>query len=322
MRVIFMQICLWEQNRLKPLPLEDLKANFNRGVWIDITDPAIEDMQNVADSLNIPRHVLIGKLRSNYPHVDAYPEYVKVFVWHLVPFVEGKTSSFHRNPVIVLINKTSVITISHSRTNISERIPSGLAEKGLADFSLRARVIYLVMMHLLERYEHFTERFEGAAERLEAMIPPWPRDFYAEAFDMRKDASSFLRVLRHFRALVESLSKGRFSLSFTEEEMQLFDSVYDRAVGAEENTEMSLEIVKDLIEMHLDTVSHDMNRAMRLMAAITCIVVIPSVIANMLGMNLIDVPWPWQLWQVVSISVSGAALLAAYFYRKGWLTEA
>jgi magnesium transporter len=317
-----MRIRLWEQSSLNPLPLSDLKASFNRPVWIDITDPTIEDMENVADSLGIPRHVLIGKLRSNYPHVDTYPEYVKIFVWHLAPSLEGKPSSFHRNPVIVIINKDCAVTISHSRTNISEGISSGLTKGGPEGFSLRTRVIYLAMLHLLERCEDFAEQFEGTAERLEAAIPPWPRDFYAESFDIRKDASSFLRVLRHFRTLVESLSKGRFSLSFTEKEMQLFDSVYDRAVGAEETTETSLEIVKDLIEMHLDTVSHDMNRAMRLMAAITCIVVIPSVVANMLGMNLIDVPWPWQLWQIVSISVSGAALLAAYFYRKGWLTEA
>jgi magnesium transporter len=315
-----MQIRLWEESNLKPMPLSDLKANFNRPVWIDITDPTVEDMGNVANSLSIPRHVLVGKLRSNYPHVDAYPEYVKVFMWHLAPIQEGKSFSFQRNPVILLINKTCVITISHSRTGVSERISNRLSEKGIESYSLRTRVIYLAIMHLLERYEDFAEQLERTAEKLEGAIPPWPRDFYAESFNIRKDASGFLRVLRHFRTLIESLSKGRFSLSFTEEEMQLFDSVYDRAVGAEENAETSLEIVKDLIEMHLDTVSHDMNRAMRLMAAITCIVVVPSVIANMLGMNLVDTPWPWQLWQVVSISVLVAVLLAAYFYRKGWLT--
>jgi magnesium transporter len=317
--MILMQIRLWEQGNLKPSPLDDLRANFNRPAWIDITDPTVGDMQSVADALSIPRHVLIGKLRSNYPHVDTYPEYVKIFAWHLTSSLEGRESSYHKNPVIVLANRNCVVTVSHSRTNIPETISNELGEKGLTDLSLRARVIYLVMRYLLERYEHFAEQFERAAEKLEEAIPPWPRDFYAESFNIRKDASRFLRLLRHFRTLVESLPKGRFSLSFTEEEMQLLDTVYDRAVGAEETTEMSLEIVKDLIEMHLDTVSHDMNRAMRLMAAITCIVAIPSVIGALLGMNLIDVPWPWQLWQVTSIGASAAILLAAYFYRKGWL---
>jgi len=83
---------------------------------------------------------------------------------------------------------------------------------------------------------------------------------------------------------------------------------------------MSLEIIKDLIDMHLDTVSHDMNRAMRLIAAITCIVAIPSVVGALLGMNLVDVPWPWQLWQVAMIAFSAAMALGAYFYMKGWLT--
>jgi len=113
--------------------------------------------------------------------------------------------------------------------------------------------------------------------------------------------------------------EGDSQIPFTGEEMRILDGVYDRAVGAEETTETSLETIRDLISLHLDTLSHDMNRAMRLLASITAIVAIPSVIGSLLGMNLRDVPWPWELWQVAAVSVSVAVLLAAYFYKKGWL---
>jgi magnesium transporter len=129
-----------------------------------------------------------------------------------------------------------------------------------------------------------------------------------ESFNVRKDASLNLRLLKHLRTLIESLMKGRLPISFTEEERQLFDTIYDRTVGAEEITEMSLEVIKDLIDMHLDTVSHDMNRAMRLIAAITCIVAVPSVVGTLLGMNLVDVPWPWQLWQVAMIAFLASSI--------------
>ena len=82
---------------------------------------------------------------------------------------------------------------------------------------------------------------------------------------------------------------------------------------------MSLDVIRDLISMHLDTASHDMNKAMQFMAAITAIVAIPSVIGALLGMNLIDAPWPEQLWQVATVGFVATSLLAAYFYRKGWL---
>ena len=157
---------------------------------------------------------------------------------------------------------------------------------------------------------------------MEEVIPPWPRDFYTNAFDIRKEASRLLRLLNHFRSISEFLTKGRADLALSDNEKRAIDGIYDRTVGAVETVEMSLQTVRDLIELHLDTVSHDMNRAMRLMTAITSIVAIPSVIGALLGMNLIDVPWPYPLWKVALVGMSAAVLLAAYFYRKGWLKGA
>ena len=104
----------------------------------------------------------------------------------------------------------------------------------------------------------------------------------------------------------------------SEEEKRLLDTIYERATGVEESTEMSLDVIRDLINMHLDTASHDMNKAMRFMAALTAIVAIPSVIGALLGMNLIDAPWPEHLWQVATVGLVATSLLATYFYRKGW----
>lgn len=101
----------------------------------------------------------------------------------------------------------------------------------------------------------------------------------------------------------------------------MIDSVYDRAVGIEEMAEMTLETIRDMISLHMDTLSHDMNMAMRLMAAITAIVALPSVIGSLFGMNLIGNPWPWELWQVSIVALSLALVLMVYFIVKGWLSD-
>lgn len=133
------------------------------------------------------------------------------------------------------------------------------------------------------------------------------------------EASRLLRLVRHFRMVAEDLAKGKVQLPFTEEEKRLLDTVYDRAIGAEETTENTVGTISDLVSLHLDTVSYDMNRAMRLIAAITVIVAIPSVIAGLLGVNIVDMPWPVHLWQIATIAIMASGLLALYFYMKGWL---
>ncbi|MCJ7631458.1 hypothetical protein MUP77_03525 [Candidatus Bathyarchaeota archaeon] len=312
-----MRISIWEEGHQKDASLEDLKSNFNSSTWINVSDPTINDLEKLAEALDVPRHILIGKMRSNYPHADSYSEYTKIFAWYLD--TSSKDPSIDKSPVIVFTNKVSTITISPSKTSIQERIVEAISAKNLTTISLPVLIIYLTMINLLQTYEYFTEEYEKLVEKFEEITPPWSRRFYAEAFVMRKEASRLLRILRHYRMLVEPFAKKRIHVRLTEEELRILDTVYDRAVAAEETTETSLDTIRDLISLHLDTLSHDMDNAMRLLASITVIVAVPSVIGTLLGTNLVGEPWPFELWQIAAISLSIATVLAAYLYRKGWL---
>jgi Mg2+ and Co2+ transporter CorA len=312
-----MKISIWRDGHFRDASVADLKGNLD-AAWVSILDPTVEDLEGVAESLSLPRHILVGKLRSNYPHADSYHQYTKIFAWYIWPS-PARGFAFNRNPVIILTNGVSVITINAAKSGLDDRIAQRLDEEDLTPLSVPARVIYLGMLHLLEAYEAFSERLEGETEKLEEVQPPWSRSFYAEIFAMRIEGSRLLRLARHFRMLAEGLAKGNTRISFTEEETRTLDTVYDRSVAVEETTETSLETMRDLISLHLDTLSHDMNKVMRLLASITAIVAIPTIVTSLLGSNLIDEPWPWQLWQVAAFTTVIAILLTSYFYRRGWL---
>lgn len=312
-----MKIILWKEGQFKDASLEDLKSSLNNPIWINVTDPTVEDLEKISEYLEVSRHAMIGKMRSNYPHADSYPEYTKIFTWHLTP-LSGETS-FDKSPIIIFTNNVSAITISPSRTGLKEKVAEKIVSSNYNPLSIPARVIYLSMNHLIENYEYFTEEYERLVEKFENLTPPWSRHFYSEAFIIRKEASRLLRFLHHYRMLAESIAKKRTHVLLTEEEVRILDTVYDRAVAAEETTETSLEIIRDLINLHLNTLSHDMDNAMRLLASITVIVAIPSVIGSLLGTNLVGEPWPFELWQIITISLTMAVILATYLYRKGWL---
>jgi len=312
-----MKISIWRQGHLVNASIADLKVSLD-AAWVSIVDPTVEDLESVAESLGLPRHIVVGKLRSNYPHADSYHQYTKIFAWYLWPSL-ARGLAFNRNPVIMLTNGVSAITVTSTKSGLDDRIARHLDDEDLNPLSVPTRVIYLGMLHLLEAYEALSERLEGETETLEEAQPPWSRSFYTETFAMRRDGSRLLRLARHFRMLAEGLAKGNTRIPFTEEEARTLDTVYDRSVAVEETTETSLETMRDLISLHLDTLSHDMNRVMRLLASITAIVAIPTIITSLLGSNLVDVPWPWQLWQVGAFTTVIALLLAAYFYRRGWL---
>src|SRR5207248_5646575 len=58
------------------------------------------------------------------------------------------------------------------------------------------------------------------------------------------------------------------------------------------------EEVLSVIELHLNVVSFDMNRVMRVLAVVSVLGLIPAVVGGLFGMNLADNPWPFTLPQV------------------------
>ncbi len=301
---------------MRELPPSDLKACFGRPTWIDIEISNEQELEEIADKLGLSRRVILA---SSYPHVDKRSSYTKIFAWYPVISLSGKESSYRRLPVILLLNEVSTITVSSSATGLKKRIVEEMGRKTYADFSVSARATIIAMTYLLESHEQHVNRLERFAERYEEQYPPWTQELLGDVFNLWKGSTRLLRLLHRFHGLADSVLEGSTRLPFNEEEMEVLETVQDRIVGIEDTLEVTQETFGKMIDMHLETISHETNAAMRLMAAITCIVAIPNVVGAVLGMNLIDIPSGWHFWQVAAISASVAIVLAIYFYLKGWI---
>jgi Mg2+ and Co2+ transporter CorA len=314
-----MKIRVWRHGALSNSSVEELIVSHMDKIWFDVSDPSVEDMEALAEALKIPRSALMGKLSSNYSHIDSYPEYTKVFAWYLNTSGSGRDITSEMGPIVVFTNGQSVVSISKSWTRLSEEISNSYDSSRYASISYTARVIYLTLDHVLESYEYFVDSFESQAEKLEDQNPPWPRSAYMEAFVIRREASSLLRQLRHLKKLTEALTDNHVELGINEDEKRFFDIIYERIIGAEETTEKTQETLQDLIGIHMDTLSIDMNKTMRLIAALTVIIGVPSLFSTLLGLNLVGSgAWTFPWWEI-GISSLTMLLLGLFFYLKGWL---
>lgn len=314
-----MRISVWERGELRETSIEALATDYRKKLWFDITDPKTEEMEKIAQTLRVPRSSLLGKLSSNYPHVDSYPEYTKIFAWYLNTGGSGKDLTNDMGPVVVFTNGHSVVSISRSWTQLGQAIAEVYESPRYAQISHTARVIYLVLDHVLESYEYFVDRFESQAEKLEDQNPPWPRVHYSEAFVIQRESSSLLRLIHHFKRLAESLTDGHTELGIVEGEKRLFDLVLERVTGAEQTTDETHEVMQTLISLHMDTLSHDMNKTIRLIAALSVIIGVPSLINTLVSMNLALNYSGGFPFTEIAISVVSMVMLGVFLYLRGWL---
>jgi Mg2+ and Co2+ transporter CorA len=78
-------------------------------------------------------------------------------------------------------------------------------------------------------------------------------------------------------------------------------------------------IAIQLIELHINFKSFEMNAFLKLLAIVSFLGLIPSVAGGLLGMNVAGNPWPVTLGQVAFGVAMGMATALYVFAVRGWL---
>ena len=125
--------------------------------------------------------------------------------------------------------------------------------------------------------------------------------------------------LLHLKEILSIITTGRMPLEgFAEKHRKLFEILFEEAVYLYETAQNARENLISLIDLYINTTSYEMNKVMRVIAVITCLAVIPTLVGGLFGMNLIDNPWNVRLWQVVIIVATAMLGSAWVFYKLGW----
>ena len=98
-----------------------------------------------------------------------------------------------------------------------------------------------------------------------------------------------------------------------------FKSLQDETSYLSDIADDVLDGVHTLIELYINQSSFETNRILKILAVITAFSIIPSAVGSALGMNLLDVPYPFDLWQIVTVIGFLMAFIAYCFVKLGWL---
>ena len=97
-----------------------------------------------------------------------------------------------------------------------------------------------------------------------------------------------------------------------------FDAyVEDRLLFAIDSIDTIRESLNNISNLHLTNLSHRMNESMHKLTVIGSLLLIPTVIASLFGMN-VALP-PLDFWTIIAISVILSMIMAAILKKIGWI---
>ena len=182
-------------------------------------------------------------------------------------------------------------------------------------------ILYSIFRRKIIDYDEVVRLLEQRAIAMEELPVGKARpSFLEDTFYFKKEIQKIHGNLWHFTQVLKAIRNNKVPLGGLKEKyLPIFSILYDESIYLFETSENVRDNLISLIELHINTVTIGLNRVMRILAVITSLGLIPSIINGLFGENLVDSPYPVEISEVFFIEVS-IMLLAAYaFYRRGWL---
>jgi magnesium transporter len=98
--------------------------------------------------------------------------------------------------------------------------------------------------------------------------------------------------------------------------------VQDHAIQAIELLEINREMVSEMVEIWLSSVSNKLNEVMKVLTVVTTVFIPLNLIAGVYGMNFKHMPeleWRWGYPAALLLMAAVATALLLVFRRKRWM---
>ncbi len=308
----------------QPVTVDETTSGIKRpGRWLDFSGLTPTDIPALSRITSIPSYTLEVKLRSHsYTRAEIHGSLVTVFL--KVPRLErepdnGSTWRFSWDGVLLVYDKNGVMTFSQTDLPVLDRVIGAGAAEGLTISG--PNLLYLIVRDELNTIEDLNLAAEEQLVHLEALpMNMLPSNFLAMMYTDQKAQSRIISGILHTKSALEEVC-DHMEETFgkdTAEEGRL-RSLIDRCSLISDNAQHISDSFAWMVDFYLNTTSFSMNRVMKILAVLTALTMVPAIVGGLLGMNLIDNPWPATLLQMVTVVGLVMVLTAWVYFNLGWL---
>lgn len=253
--------------------------------WIDLVKPTTEEIEKVALETKIPESLIIKMLDTEeLPRIETEDTATLIVVD--VPFVKDKKdrNQYTTIPLGIIINKSYIVTISLSETEVLSDIKNGKIKALFT--SKKTRFIIQLLHKVSTLYVKYLNVLNQEIEKREnVLISSTSNKELLNLMNIQKSLVYFITSLKANDILLEKLSKGSIINLYAEDFDLLEDAIIESKQGIE-TAHIYKEIISSVSDTYATIISNNLNGIMKLLAGITIVSTIPTMIFSFMGMNV------------------------------------
>ena len=275
--------------------------------WIQVTCPTDEDQELLEKQFDIPDYFF-----SDVSDTDERARYEYDDGWMLIilriPYVkEIRSRTPYTTVPLGIIHKRDVtITVCYYETNMMIDFLSFQQKRG-EGFTDHVDMIFRLFLSsavwYLKRLKQISTLIEKAKRNLDKEVNN------ESLIGLRRLQDSLTYFITSIRGNENLLSKLKFKLQIDELDADLIEDVNIEMTQARETTNIYSNILESTMDTYSSIINNNMNTVMRTLTSVSILMMFPTLIASLFGMNLVNgmetSPFGFAVALFISVAVSG-----------------
>lgn len=290
-------------------------------VWIDLEAPKPNELEEIQKKYKLhPLNIEDCMNVCGRPKMDVFDNYLFLT---FKAFDYNKKEKIHVKHIGIFLGNEFLITVHPEHFYEMDKIKKALEQKQkhLLENSIDF-LLYFVLDMIVDDYLTIIDSIEDELERLENLAMGLPsKHVVQKIFKMKKVNIAIRKVLWPEREIVTSLEKG--STQFISKKNSVyFRDVHDHLFQMIDINEGYRDIITGILDIYLSSVSNSLNEVMKTLTVISALVLVPTLIAGIYGMNfhyMPEISWEMGYAWALSLMVGSIVIMYLWFKQKKWI---
>ena len=277
--------------------------------WIQVTCPTEDDQRELEEKFNIPDYFM-----SDISDTDERARYEYDDGWMLIilriPYVkEIRSRTPYTTVPLGIIHKRDVtITVCFYETNMMIDFLSFQQKRG-EGFTDHVDMIFRLFLSSAVWYLKRLKQISMLVDKAKRNLDKEVNNESLIGLSRLQDSLTYFQT--SIRGNENLLQKLKFKLQIDELDADLIEDVNIEMTQARETTSIYSNILESTMDTYQSIINNNMNTVMRTLTSVTILMMIPTLVTSMFGMNLVNgmesKPWGFVFAMIVSVAISGIA---------------
>jgi magnesium transporter len=290
-------------------------------VWLDLVNPGPAELELLRTKLKLhPLALEDLEKRRQRPKVDTYPGQYVIVAYEILP--GSAAERLDLGELHLIATKDAMVSVHWAPSPVVDDLRARFRQSAPLVGSNVGGLLYEILDGITDGYFPLLDRLSEQIERFEERIVSGRQNqlLLRDVLLVKRRLLELRRVVAPLRDVANALLRRDLEI-VDATAVPYYQDLYDHLVRVLDSVDLYRDLVAAALDANLSVTNNNLNVIVKRLTAFTVLLMVPTLIAGVYGMNFRYMPelsWPWGYPLALGLMALSIVGLGVFFRSRDW----